>query len=242
MTSAVQSPRGLALLRGIAITALLALPASVLIVRLGWWQPGLLLYAAACLLAVVVLAIALILGLLPKWRVQRGQLVLPILLALPGCALLVMLLAGRGDHPPIHDISTDLEQPPAFTHAPALRGRDANSLATDADTHAAQRAAYPDIAPLHTALAPTAAFDRALATARQLGWDVVYEDRRDGEIEAVATTPVMGFRDDVVIRLRPDGDSGTRVDLRSVSRVGVGDMGANAARIRAFVQQFQQGA
>ncbi|MFN2164849.1 MAG: DUF1499 domain-containing protein, partial [Anaerolineae bacterium] len=124
-------------------------------------------------------------------------------------------------------------------HAPALRGRDSNPLAIDPQTQAAQRQAYPDIETLHSPLPPESAYRRALATARALGWDVAYEDPRDGQIEAVATTPVMAFRDDVVIRLRADEQGGTRVDLRSVSRVGIGDLGANAERIRNFIAQFQ---
>ena len=83
------------------------------------------------------------------------------------------------------------------------------------------------------------AFDRALAVAADLGWEVYHQDRNAGIIEAVDTTAIMAFRDDVVIRLRTNAD-GTLVDLRSVSRVGIGDIGANAKRIRAFQQTFIQ--
>ncbi|MBN7798892.1 DUF1499 domain-containing protein [Parahaliea mediterranea] len=241
MNTTARSPAGLTWLRGAAIAALLTLPASVLVVRLGWWQPGLLLYAAACLVSVAALALAVIAGLLPRLRRHRGALLTPVLAALPGSVLLATVLAGRGDHPPIHDISTDLTRPPVFSHAPALRGREANSLEPNPQTHAAQRAAYADIQPLRSSLAPEAAYARAVTTAEQLGWEVVYQAPRKGELEAVATTPIMGFKDDVAIRLRPSGDGGTRVDLRSVSRVGVGDLGANAARIRAFIEQYSQG-
>ena len=83
------------------------------------------------------------------------------------------------------------------------------------------------------------AFNRALQTAADLGWEVYHQDREAGVIEAVATTRIMGFKDDVVIRVRGSHD-GAQVDLRSVSRVGEGDIGANAKRIRAFLEAFQQ--
>ncbi len=232
-------PRLIPWLRRLALLALLALPVSVLVVRLGWWKPGLLAYALACLLSALLLLAAVVMALLPALRRHRSPLLWVALLALPGSLLLASQLGGSGDHPPIHDISTDLEQPPTFSHAPALRGKDTNPLAIDPQTLATQQQAYPDIATLHSPLPPGEAYQRALATAQALGWEVAYEDPRDGQIEAVATTPVMAFRDDVVIRLRAGEQGGTRVDLRSVSRVGIGDMGANATRIRRFITQFQ---
>jgi uncharacterized protein (DUF1499 family) len=238
MTQGKGGYRAVRWIRRLALLALLALPLSVIVVRLGWWQPGLLVYALACLLSAALLALSVILTLLPSLRgPQRGSLLQAALLALPGSVLLATLLAGRGDYPPIHDISTDLEQPPNFSHAPSLRGSDANPLTVKPETLAVQREAYPDIRPLKTPLPTEAAYRRALETARALGWEVVYEAPRDGEIEAVVTTPIMGFRDDVMIRLRA-ADGGTRVDLRSVSRVGLGDLGANAERIRAFIDRF----
>ena len=81
------------------------------------------------------------------------------------------------------------------------------------------------------------AFDHALAVAAELGWEVYHQDRNAGVIEAVDTTAIMAFKDDIVIRLRTNAD-GTLVDIRSVSRVGISDLGANAARIRAFQQAF----
>jgi uncharacterized protein (DUF1499 family) len=239
MSHTDRGPRAIPHLRRLALLALLALPAAVLVVRLGWWKPGLLVYALACLLSVLLLLAAAVTALLPSARAHRGQLLWVALLALPGSLLLASQLGGSGDYPPIHDITTDLAQPPTFSHAPALRGSDANPLAIDPQTLAAQQAAYPDIQTLQSPLSPQAAYQRALATARALGWEVTYEDPRDGQIEAVATTAIMAFRDDVVIRLRADEQGGTRVDVRSVSRVGLGDLGANAERIRRFITQFQ---
>ena len=83
-----------------------------------------------------------------------------------------------------------------------------------------------------------AVFDRAVQVATAMGWDIYLLDRNAGVIEAVDTTTLMGFKDDIVIRLRTNAQ-GTLVDLRSVSRVGVSDMGANAKRINAFLQRLQ---
>lgn len=223
----------------LAAGLLLALPLAVLTVRSGAWQQGLLLYALACLGAALLLAILLILLLLPKYAAWRGAILGRAALALPGTVLLVSLLAGRGDHPPIHDITTDTADPPLFTAAESVRGPQANPLAIDPQVIEQQQAAYPDLDTLVTTLPVDEAYDRALAVARGLGWEIYHEDRRAGVIEAVDTTPIMGFSDDIVIRVRSHA-GGTSVDLRSVSRVGISDLGANARRIRAFLQAFQQ--
>jgi uncharacterized protein (DUF1499 family) len=136
--------------------------------------------------------------------------------------------------PPIHDITTDTENPPRFVAVLARRAGAANSADYDAKVAAQQKSAYPDIAPINLPEPSTArAFERALAVARSLGWEIVAAEPKEGRIEATDTTRWFGFKDDVVIRVRPDG-AGTRVDVRSVSRVGRSDVGANAARIRRF--------
>ena len=160
------------------------------------------------------------------------------LFTLPGAVLLLTLLAGRGDYPPIHDITTDTEDPPVFTAATERRGESSNSLEIVAETLSAQQAAYPDLGTIRTQEPIEAAFERAAATARALGWEIYREDLNAGVIEAVDTTLIMGFKDDVVIRLRTNAE-GTLVDLRSVSRVGIGDLGANAKRIRQFQVAFR---
>ncbi|QIB66424.1 DUF1499 domain-containing protein [Kineobactrum salinum] len=159
------------------------------------------------------------------------------LLLMPGTLLLLAILASRGDYPPIHDITTDLEDPPTFTHAPTLRGKQSNSLEIKPDSLAQQQQAYPELQSLRTGLSADAAFRRALEVARELGWEVVYRDPERWRIEAVDTTAIMAFRDDIAIRIRSSAE-GSVVDLRSVSRVGVGDLGANAARIQAFLDRF----
>jgi uncharacterized protein (DUF1499 family) len=110
---------------------------------------------------------------------------------------------------------------------------------------AKQRAAYPDIVPLELPLPVDAVFARALATAKALGWEIVAAEPAAGRIEAVDTTRWLRFKDDVVIRIAPraaaTGTTLTRVDVRSKSRTGRSDLGANAARIRRFLQHMRDG-
>ena len=102
------------------------------------------------------------------------------------------------------------------------------------DVAAKQKQAFPDIAPVTLNLPPERAFDRALAAARAMGWDLVASDPAGGRIEATDTTFWFGFKDDVVVRVTPQ-PNGSRVDVRSLSRVGGGDIGANAARVRKYL-------
>jgi uncharacterized protein (DUF1499 family) len=108
---------------------------------------------------------------------------------------------------------------------------------------AEQRACCADLQPVRLALAPAEAFPRAKATAEQMpSWVVTFADPATGLIEAVATSAVFGFQDDIVIRVRPEaGGRASVVDMRSKSRDGKGDLGANANRIRAFVARLGQG-
>ncbi len=149
-----------------------------------------------------------------------------------GAFPLAALLSGGGA-PPIHDITTDTENPPAFVAAVALNapGR------TDYDPAVAeqQRAAYPDLGPAMLPVAPADAFDRALAVVGDLGWELLAADAGDLRIEATDRSFWFGFPDDVVVRVTAAGEAGSRVDVRSLSRVGVGDLGVNARRVRAFL-------
>lgn len=219
---------------------LILLPIGVLSVRAGRWQEGLLLYALAGLLSLVVLAIFAVQYLLPRFQEQRGAILRRALPALPGAALFVLAMQG-GRVPPIHDITTDVDDPPVFEAARALRGADSNPLSVKPEVIAQQLEAYPDLATLRRSGSFESTYNRALTTARAMGWDVTREDPTGGYIEAVATTALMNFRDDIVIRVRTN-EEGSLVDLRSVSRVGRSDLGANAKRIRAFISAFEAGA
>ena len=141
--------------------------------------------------------------------------------------------------PRIHDITTDTVTPPQFFTVLRLRKSNENSPVYGGVVVAAQqRKAYPDIIPLILPVPPGQAFERAVAAARRLGWQIIDTDMNAGRIEAVATTFWFGFNDDIVIRLRRQ-NSGCRVDIRSESRVGVSDLGKNAERIREFLQGLQ---
>ncbi|MEH6585442.1 MAG: DUF1499 domain-containing protein [Halioglobus sp.] len=223
----------------LAITLLVTIPIAILTVRSGAWQQGLLLYALSCLGSVLILLLAIVVMFLPKLTSWRADTAKRALFAIPGTLLLLSLLGGSGDYPPIHDITTDSSDPPEFTSAPMLRGDGSNTLDLNPETLEAQLAAYPDLATLVSAEPIEKAFLRATETARELGWEIYHEDLNTGVIEAVDTTAVMGFKDDIVIRLRTNAD-GTLLDLRSVSRVGVSDLGANAARIQHFLDTYQQ--
>ena len=143
--------------------------------------------------------------------------------------------------PPIHDITTDTENPPGFVAVLPLR-KDAPNTAIygGAELAAQQKKGYPDLAPATLPMPPRAVFDRALALANAVGWEIVAAVPEDNRIEATATTDWFGFKDDVIIRITPSGNS-SRVDMRSVSRVGRSDLGANARRIQEFLRQLTAG-
>jgi uncharacterized protein (DUF1499 family) len=179
------------------------------------------------------------------WQLKKGARV-PALMAALGVVAGITAAAipyswqGRAQRlPVIHDISTDLENPPAFVAAVALRADSPNSLERGADVTQQQRQGYPDLAPLTLAEPSAQVLARARETAERLGWNIVNVDERSGLIEATDTTRWFGFVDDVAIRITPWG-TGTRVDLRSVSRVGRSDVGTNAGRIRAFLRALQE--
>jgi uncharacterized protein (DUF1499 family) len=141
----------------------------------------------------------------------------------------------------INDITTDPIDPPSFDILARLRPR---GTVEYAGLYAAeqQRRAYPEIEPLTVTATPQVAYDAAMAAMLRRKWRVVVdrpprEGRREGQIEAVARTAVMGFRDDVALRVRPDGD-GARIDVRSASRYGRHDFGTNAARIRSLLDDI----
>jgi uncharacterized protein (DUF1499 family) len=151
----------------------------------------------------------------------------------------VVAVNARGSAP-IHDVTTDTVDPPAFVAVLPIR---ANAGALNPVEYggpsvaALQLQSFPDIEPLRLDMAPPAAFDRALAAVRAMNWEVVATDPSAGRIEATDTTALFGFKDDVVARVRPDGN-GSRIDVRSLSRIGGGDLGTNAKRVRAYSRRL----
>tara|TARA_R110000823_G_scaffold210224_5_gene340484 strand:- start:24630 stop:25361 length:732 start_codon:yes stop_codon:yes gene_type:complete len=222
----------------LAITLLLILPLSILTVRSGAWQQGLLLYALACLGSITLLIVFVVCLMLPRMAPWRAAIRRRALFTLPGTIALLFLTLGGADYPRIHDITTDRQDPPGFVVAPELRGDTANPLTLTEEEIRLQEAAYPQLDTLRTTLSIDEAYSRALEVAQGLGWEIYHQDRAAGVIEAVETTPLMGFKDDIAIRVRGDA-AGAYLDLRSVSRVGQGDLGANAKRIQGFIAAFQ---
>lgn len=233
--------KALRILPWLALAAAVAVAASGFGARFGAWNFGvgfaILRYATYGGLAVA--GVALIALCVPRTRSgNAGVLGVALALALTAAALPLYWLQQARALPAINDITTDTSNPPEFVAIVPLRaGAPVSAAYPGAATADAQRAGYPDIAPVDLARPPAAAFAAALAIARDMGWSIVATDEKTGRIEATATTTWFGFRDDVVIRVTPAG-AGSRVDVRSHSRVGRGDLGANARRVRDFVARL----
>jgi len=178
-------------------------------------------------------------GLLARARVPGGRrvavaaILLNALVASPP-----LYLYGKVQSVPhIHDVSTDTADPPGFVAAATARQGARNSTVYQPKTAAEQQRGYPDIVPLTLEIPPDEAFRRAERTARSMGWEILSAAPSDLRIEATATTLLFGFKDDIVIRIRPQA-RGSMVDMRSESRVGGSDFGVNAERIRTFMHKL----
>ena len=209
--------------------------------RLGLWEfrSGFAMMRWAAFAGLTAAALAALLLMLPRTRrAGAAPLTLALVLGLATAAVPWAGLRQARAVPPIHDISTDTARPPAFVAILPLRA-DAPNPATyaGAELARAQAGAYPDLRPQHIDAPPTQAFERALQAARAMGWDIVAADPAAGRIEATDTTFWFGFKDDVVVRIEAEG-SGSRVDVRSLSRVGASDVGTNAKRIRAYLREL----
>ncbi len=199
---------------GLAVLSLAVLGASGPAVRSGLvsYSVGILMLPAAGALGLA----GAILGVIALFR--RAGVARSLFALVLGASVAAIPAAGylrARSVPPINDISTDPNE-----------------------SSDAQRLAYPDIRPLHLAVAPNIAFERAKGAMEEAGWQIAREDPSAGRIEAVATTFWFGFNDDVVVRITAE-DAGSRVDVRSKSRVGRSDLGTNAQRIRAYQRRLQ---
>ena len=208
--------------------------------RLGFlgtrWALGVFALAALGGLVAAALAVwAIALALTARvWRSVAGS-GLALLVALAAAAPLLGMVRAGATVPLIHDITTDTDSPPPFVALQALRATVENGAAYGGAAVAAQqKRGYPDLAPLALALPPEQAFARVEAAARAMGWRVIASAPSEGRLEASDTTRWFGFTDDIVVRVKP-GPNGSRIDVRSASRVGRSDLGVNARRIRAFL-------
>ena len=139
--------------------------------------------------------------------------------------------------PMIHDVSTDPDDAPPFIALHDARLACKNGVEYSGLRGAAHRQRYPDIVPVVFDQSKAAIYQSAVATVTHLGWAIAGTSETEGRIEATATTRILRFKDDIVIRIRAEA-GGTRLDIRSASRVGRTDLGANAKRIRAFLLEL----
>jgi len=229
--------------RRLALFAVAVVLLVIVIVNLGFLDPLPAIATLAGSLFFALVAMVLAFGaLVVIWRQGLRGLGLAVAALGIGLAMLAYpaylgVLFYR--LPAVNDITTDPIDPPRFEAISRLRPRGANPIAyAGAAATKLQRGAYPDIEPLIVSVPPLEAYDAALAVITKRKWRIVdvrppQTGRREGRIEAVARTPLMGFRDDIVVRVRAAED-GARIDMRSASRYGTHDFGANASRLRSL--------
>ncbi len=202
------------------------------------FQPALLGLVAGAITGLLAMLLGLVGTII---AIKAGKPEITATLSGPSLGLLVAMpvifsaLAGAGV-PRIHDITTDLLNPPQFPVIEGLRTSEHNPLDRHMpeDLAALQKAGYPNLGPIRINRPVSQVFNDALLLVKKRGWEVVSVAAEEGRIEATDTTRIMGFKDDVVIRIRAQAGQ-TQVDMRSVSRVGQSDLGVNAARIQRFL-------
>lgn len=173
---------------------------------------------------------------------ERNIIMMAVGLSLIPMFLVVPQMSKGRSVPAIHDISTDTVAPPSFVEIVKQRKETDNSLVyafegSKKKLVELQKAAYPDLATINSDLSVAASVEQAASVLREMGLEVVTQDKQLGLVEATATTFWFGFKDDVVVRVMADG-AGSKIDLRSASRVGQSDIGVNAARILDFSAKF----
>ncbi len=230
----------------LALVVLLAFPVAAIGTRWGIWSYGnaflgLRLEFFLGLIVIIMSVILLVVQFTSANKMFLGTVIVSLVFALLAITPLIHQFNQANKLPKIHDITTDWENPPQFQAALALRPADSNTVVYQGEEIASQqRAAYSDVQPILTDLNPQAAFRVAKAAVRQLKWDMTLDNADHGIIEASQTSFWFGFTDDIIIRVQAENQGGSRVDIRSVSRVGVSDIGANAARISKFIAVFNQ--
>jgi len=215
---------------GLAAMALFLLGPLLAWLRLVPALTGFGAFALGGLLALVVTVIGIVRAIRGRGFGRGGMLAAAV-----AALVFVWTTASRSRGPLINDFTTDTADPPTFKQAasePANAGRDLSYPAGFADQ---QHACCADLTPMRVSAPPPAAFVTVESVATSMpSWRITRRDPATGDLEAVATTALFGFQDDIALRVRPDPAGGSTVDMRSKSRDGKGDQGTNAARIRAF--------
>ncbi|HTZ78154.1 MAG TPA: DUF1499 domain-containing protein [Stellaceae bacterium] len=228
---------------GLGAAAAILLLLAPLGYRVGLWSlslalgvlPRLSVYVGFA--AVVTGALGFLTSLMGRRRAWALLALAGILLGAASAYVPLRFRAIDRSVPPINDITTDTEHPPQFGAVLPLRAAaHAEPVAYSAETAALQRSGYPDIAPLILKLPPDQALVLAVDQATRMGWTIVNIDAAHGRLEATDRTFWFGFTDDIVVRVTADeGAGGSRLDIRSKSRVGRGDLGTNARRVRRYL-------
>jgi uncharacterized protein (DUF1499 family) len=223
------------------------LVASLLINRMGWVDPRLPLLAIGLAMGIwLLMAIYIVLTSVwamyqQSWVSDTGA-VIPLVVAMVPIVLVVALVLRSQQVPSIHDITTDTQLPPVFVYAQQVRHPSHNATVYSPTNAPLQNRTYPDVQPLLLTMAPARVLLLAEQLINTLGWQLHGIDTETTVVEAYDTSVVFGFVDDVVIRITPikgDGEEGSRVDMRSASRIGVSDLGANAKRIANFLNELK---
>jgi uncharacterized protein (DUF1499 family) len=230
----------------LAMTSAVALVLAPLVYRSRLAGLSALLLVPIALVIALVAVVVSIAGIVAARRRQGpegiGRGIGALVIALAVLMFPVVLVVNARGTAPIHDVTTDTLDPPTFVAVLPIRAQTGalNPVEYGGPRVAAlQQQSFPDLKPLRLDLPPQTAFDRALGEVLAMGWEVVASDSAAGRIEATDTTRLFGFKDDVVVRVRPDW-SGSRIDVRSLSRVGGGDLGTNAKRVRAYLRRLAE--
>ena len=235
------------LLLVVAFFAVLTIVMMIFGARLGFWEPivGFGYFRNYYNPIVFSLLGLSILGLIYQLLTDnRKGAIKSLIVVFLGLGLATPMLYGifqpTKRAPAIHDITTDTVNPPEFLVLDSTRSGAKNSLVYAGESVATiQQKAYPYIKPIYSNLSAMNAYTKALGVAKSKGWKIVAEDPKAFRFEATAQTSFFGFKDDVVVEVTPISNE-SRIDIRSVSRVGRSDQGVNAARIVEFVEAFNE--
>src|SRR6266704_3886804 len=238
--------------RNLAVFSVVAVLVSILIVRQGFleMQPALATFfgALGCAVLSILVGLAAFVAIWQNGSRGMSRILLALLIDAVVRGYPAYLALQYRKLPPIHDITTDPIDPPRFDALARLRTGDGTNTAVYTGLYSAeqQRLAYPDVETVELEVPVQRAFEVTMQLVTKRKWIVIDQrppqpPRRIGRIEAVARTPIMGFREDVSIRVSPDGED-SRVDIRSSSRYFESDLGSNAARVTKFIDELNTAA